>query len=216
MPYTKQQKSELNTLISEFFTDETLVASFAAQIADIVTRNIQGALEKLNNKINLIEGKIEEVQAENEDIKKRLDELEQSARSNQIRIYGIPEIINENLEETVKDIFESKLNITRCKLEKCYRTGKLQQNMNKPRSIIVKFENNNYKNEVYQAKKKLKGSKYVITEDLTKLRFELLLLAKEKLGKTNAWTDSGRVFIAYAGKRMALKTTEDLMNILDQ
>ncbi|KAF2902858.1 hypothetical protein ILUMI_03328 [Ignelater luminosus] len=44
-------------------------------------------------------------------LKERIDHLEQYSRPNNIRIFGMPEKQNENLEDSVIDIFEKKLNV---------------------------------------------------------------------------------------------------------
>lgn len=64
----------------------------------------------------------------------------------------------------------------------------------KTRAVIVKFENQIQRNEVFFRKKKLKSLRIVIVEDLTASRFELLNFVQDKLGRENVWSLRGRTF----------------------
>ena len=48
--------------------------------------------------------------------------------------------------------------------------------------------------EVYKSKKKLKSKNYVITESLTKTRYDIYNNAKTKYGNKSVWTNEGRIF----------------------
>lgn len=60
----------------------------------------------------------------------------------------------------------------------------------------------------------MKNTKIFIAEELTKKRYELLSLAKEKLGKTNAWSMQGKIYAKKNGKVSLIFNMEDLENLL--
>ena len=57
----------------------------------------------------------------------------------------------------------------------------------------MKFTNYRARSQVFYNKKQLKGKRLLITENLTKKRYELFKSAAEKLGVRNVWTSDGRV-----------------------
>ena len=65
----------------------------------------------------------------------------------------------------------------------------------KHRPIIVRFKDERRKIDIYKKKSKLKGSKMMLTENLTKLRYLRYLDAIQVYGKFNTWSMNGRIFI---------------------
>lgn len=48
---------------------------------------------------------------------------------------------------------------------------------------------------IWSNKKLLKGTKFLITESLTKRRMKLYAAARNTMGPRNAWTADGRIFV---------------------
>lgn len=65
--------------------------------------------------------------------------------------------------------------------------------------------------QCFLIKKKLKNSKLVIVEELTLQRYQLLMLAKDKIGRDRVWTMDGNIFAKINGKKTALKTEDDVL-----
>ena len=80
----------------------------------------------------------------------------------------------------------------------------------KPRAIIIKFKDIGKRTEVYGAKKNLKGKKLVITENLTKFRYELYQKAVKKLGFGKVWTNQGRILTIRSGNYFEILNDSDL------
>ena len=85
----------------------------------------------------------------------------------------------------------------------------------KPRAVIVKFGSAFQRNQAFFNKKKLKHSKIAISEDLIKSRFDLLTFGKDKLGKENVWSMGGKIFTKYGGKKINLKSEDDVTNLIN-
>ena len=70
---------------------------------------------------------------------------------------------------------------------------------------------------MYRAKRKLKGSKIVITEHLTRRRYKLFKLAKEAFGVRNVWTLDGKIFtnkgVDSEDRRYLIKSESDIYKV---
>lgn len=142
----------------------------------------------------------------------KVDQIEQRGRNINLLLHGVPEKKGENTSQVFADIITAHVtNITTEEIARSHRLGPLnptppttgrvtRNNQPKPdlkpkhRPIIVRFRDEAKKLEVYRNKKKLKGLKMMITENLTKLRFEKYVEAQEAYGKFNVWTVEGRIF----------------------
>ena len=66
---------------------------------------------------------------------------------------------------------------------------------NKPRPVIVKFNNYKDKINVFKMNKNLKRSGVTIEEDFTQENLKLCNVATEKYGHLNAWTKHGSICV---------------------
>ncbi|KAI4469370.1 l1 transposable element-related [Holotrichia oblita] len=109
-----------------------------------------------------------------------MDSLEQYTRRNSIRLFGVPEQENEDTLKLVKEILTEKMELPEiCFLiDRCHRLKSKNASKNiatnaRPNAIIIKFMSYNAKMSVNQQKKALKGTGWVITDDLTSNRYAL-------------------------------------------
>ena len=126
-------------------------------------------------------------------IKTELDDLEQYGRRNNLRINGIPEKADENTTELVKTLANDKLGVSLDDrdFDRSHRVGKPGA---RPRPILVKFTNYTARNLVIKQRRKLKGSRISINEDLTKKNQDLLKKTAQQTGVVSAWSSDGRNF----------------------
>ena len=133
--------------------------------------------------------------------------MEQYSRRNCLVVHGIPET-NEDSRDTVLHVFNSQLNVavtSHC-IDRTHRLGRFQPSSNKPRPVIVKFVSNETRRQVFSAKRRLKGSNIVITENLTKRRSELLHRTKSQPDVKVAWTTDGRIVcLLESGEKRTIK-----------
>lgn len=125
-----------------------------------------------------------------------LEEHEQYSRRNNLRLFGVVEKPKEDLPEVLVNICKQKLNID-LKLEDvdcCHRLGATAVADKMPRPVIVKFCRRSVRNSIYRAKTKLKGTKLVIREDLTRERAGVVKHLVEKLGPKNVFTENCNIF----------------------
>ena len=117
----------------------------------------------------------------------KLDSLEQYGCRENLRIHNIPEN-----KETIDDGEEIILKVAKClnvnlqssDIQRAHRLGEKRFNLEKSRSIIVRFVSYKKRNKILFAKSKLKNSqefsKAFISEDLIPLRSKLMQYVKKE------------------------------------
>lgn len=188
-------EANMEAALEKFFSDVSKTKTLAKSIAEIVKKDFEQIFEKYEKRINTLE-------AENSALKKQLDNIEQYNRRNTLRIFGIKENENENVPEIVENMLKNKmqLNISPNNIEECYRI-RSKKDVNKPGgqlvkksgAIVIKFNTYEDRKMVYANKSRLKNSKIMIYEDLTKIKLRLVNKAIEKYGRHNIWTLDGRI-----------------------
>lgn len=207
MPLTREQVTEMaeqvKGVINTLFNSEEFLENFATKVSKIVCIKIEQIENRLNNELLAMTNK-------NKMLEGKIDNLEQYSRKTSLRVFGIQEQPNENPEQLILGLINSKLklNFDSCKIEACHRIGK---KTDKPRAIIVKFESYKFKQLVFANKKYLKGTSYVIREDLTATRNALLKESGNICGRQNTWTKDGVIHAIYKTKRFRITNNDDLL-----
>lgn len=221
MGLTKQQEEDIRTVSKKVFqdglTDQTFMNSFADKLADMVFSKLSDKIECLNNKIVELNGTVDKVSKINTQLVSRVEELEQKIKLSQLRMYGVKEKKGENITDVVNNLLEEKGIVEQkgdIQIVSCYRIGTVKSGSKKPRPVILKFSAEYQRNIVFYNKKKLKGSKITLTEDLTKPRYNLLLKAKEEIGKENVWSQDGNICIKFNGQKHVIKTELELQEFI--
>ena len=146
-----------------------------------------------------------------------LEDLQQYTRRTNVLIHGLEEEPNEDTDKKVLDILKSKLDLPLSLNDfgRSHRLGKLRHGAKRP--IIVRFASYRQRKMTFDAKRKLKGSRIVITENLTKERYSLYKQCIVKFGRESCWTLDGRIYCLTGKKdsqgrneRIVLTKQEDL------
>ena len=177
------------TKISQIKVTESLDA-LSKKIDELETE-----IKNKDEKIQLLENRVEILKEEKESQGKEIDDLEQYSRRNCLLLHGVVETNTECTDDIIIKTCAEELGIDvkQEDLDRSHRLGKVKRNDNKPGPIIVKFARYAARNKVFSNKKKLKGKKLLITESLTVYRMKLLDEARQKYGVRNVWTYDGRV-----------------------
>ncbi|KAK6171840.1 hypothetical protein SNE40_018265 [Patella caerulea] len=126
----------------------------------------------------------------------KVNNLEQWTRRSSVRIFGIPDKMNENYSESIQEALKVFLSIgvsmTEDQIDIAHRIGTFKPNQN--RSIIVKFLSRKYKIFVIKNRRKLKGSGISISEDLTPLNSQLLSRTSKHPSVLNTWSTEGKIY----------------------
>lgn len=182
---------------------EELLQKIGNIIAEKIDQKIDQSIKTYEVKVSQLEDKLEKAYA-------TIDSLEQYTRRNSLRIYGLPESVNEDTDASVIKFYKEKMNIEVSKemIDCSHRLGK-EENHTKP--LLVKFVSKNIKQEIYKNKRKLKGSKLVIKEDLTKKNIQLMKRVRDKF-KT-VWTNNCSIFTKVNNKIYKINDLSDLSKI---
>lgn len=189
---------------------EELLTKICKQQSEAIFNKFEEKFAKLENCLSSFEAKFEENLKKIEILEKRIDDNEQYNRLNNLRVYGIKETGEENVENLIIELFKNKLNvnISGMDIERVHRLGPLSQGKSRP--IIIKFVSFKVRAEIYGQKKLLKKTGFVVREDLTAARLKLVKEAVTKFGVTNVWTLGGKIFVFYRNKKYLIQNTADL------
>ena len=129
------------------------------------------------------EAKVTNLETKLETANTNLDDLEMSLRRTYIVVNNLPEKENKSDEDVFLALCEKELKLTgdmKVTKEQLYSVTRARgkQNdpiqSNRPRSTIIRFQNEKYRNIVFKKKKDLKGKGIVLTEFLTTRCSQLL------------------------------------------
>ena len=153
----------------------------------------------VKEKITELEKEIQHSKIKVETLQSAMVNQAQYSRRNCLIIHGeaVKSDSKEDTDQTAIKIFSEKLgiNMTKSNLDRLHRLRSFTGN--RPSLIIVKFLSYNLRNQVFQNRKKLKGSGLVITKALTPQKRacvkRLTELRQQRLVLSN-WTLDGRIF----------------------
>lgn len=121
-----------------------------------------GAIESKLKKVDSIEKSVQ-------CLKRRLVDLEDRSRRNDLIVFGIPESENETIDalndKVVSDLFQNMLGINVRSVERLHRIGRRQPN--KPHPVILKLFDRRGKISILKNCYKLKGKRMSVSEDFS-------------------------------------------------
>ena len=155
-------------------------------------------VEPLEEKILILERKVADMSCDLSRVGLKANDNEQYSRRYNVRVFGCVEEESEKCSEKLVNLCRDKLELDDFsvdKIDRCHRVGKLRSG-GKPRAIIVRLKSYEAMRSVMHAKKKLKGTPYFISEDLTRLNQHLYLTArKDCLNVSSVWSMDGKIFV---------------------
>lgn len=181
----EEDENLIKRVVEKIFASEDFLCKLVDKISVILNQQVENTVKVCTDKVEQLDKKIM-------DLSKQIDDQEQFSRRNNLRIYGLVEDRNENVPEKLTHFFKNKLdiNVNTKDMDFCYR---LKRKEGANTCVIVRFCNNWMKQEIFKNKRKLKGSKIVIKEDLTIRRAAVYKQACVKFGPRNVWSSEGKV-----------------------
>ena len=76
--------------------------------------------------------------------------------------------------------------------------------------LILRFNSFRKRQEVFKAKRSLKGKKVSLLENLTKQRYEIYKAAVTKYGRDKVWTNEGRTLTKVNNTLLVINSLHDL------
>ncbi|XP_044752995.1 uncharacterized protein LOC123312565 [Coccinella septempunctata] len=212
MVLTTQQQKDVKDIIRESFNDKLILSTLAHTVANLVIDKLDEKWNSLNEKIDIVEAELNVLREENVILREQLNHFDQQRRRKCIRLLGMEEQKGEDLSSVVKKTFCEKLKLQRgdVQIDLCHRVG--SDTMRK-RPIIVHFSSLQSRNTVFKNKSKLKGTKLVIAEDLTKYNYSLLKRVMERIGGRDVWTSNGKIYAKFGSGKMLIRSDVDLVKL---
>ncbi|XP_026746114.1 uncharacterized protein LOC113507459 [Trichoplusia ni] len=105
-------------------------------------------------------------------------------------LHGVPEHSKEDTAQVVAGVMLEHVKIADFSVAAVRRFHRMGRNSNgsKPRPILLKLRDVEVRDRIWFEKTKLKGSGITLSEFLTKTRHDAFMMAREKFGISNCWT----------------------------
>ena len=196
------QAEDIASIIESCLDNPETVAVWRAALTPIITKVVTELMAERNAMIDALQHTVEEQQ-------KTINELEQYSRKNCINVAGVKETDGESVRALTKEIGRAVgVNLVDGDIDTAHRVGRHAEGKHRP--IIVKFTTFDKRQELYQARRKLRtasaaaGSpmseaklrQIFVSDSLTTANRAVMFAARQLRhdGKI-AWTDAGRVKI---------------------
>lgn len=208
-----RQQAEFERSLTEALRQKDISDAISEIIISTIISKLTEKFEYYDNKISQLENEISELKSkpnsqtpdsekiisEHKEVVQKLESVQQRSKMNNIRLMGMEENDDENITERLFSLFKNKLKVNSDEfIQTAYRVGK--KSGLRPRHIIITFKDIESKLKIYKKKSLLKGSGYVIKEDLTSERLKIVKDASTKYGFKNVWTYNGNIFAKTGNK----------------
>ena len=177
-------------------------------VSDVVINEIEEATKPLQHQIDSLKDELNKAQI-------HINHNEQYSRRCNIRIFGIQEMEGENCSEVVLNFLKKELGLAIAfeDIDRCHRLGPSRGDG--LRAIIVKFVSYRVKSEVLRSRKKLKGKKLYIYEDLAATNMMLLRESRDRFRGYSVWTADGKVLVKFTdGKITRIQSKKDIDELM--
>ena len=187
--------------------------------------NLKAEVSELRGREEELQTQLAETRAMAELADRRSEDVEIYSRRNNLRVFGVGEKSNQDGQEEsaaqceakVLSLFRDQLRvpIDPKELEAVHRVGKrgapATHSVEKPRPIIIRFLSCKTRDRILYSRRKLRGTKQLIVEDLT----PLLCKTKDCSVCERAWTKNGKVWmVTKTGRITKIDTLADLGRVV--
>lgn len=186
----------------------TISADDIKRIAEAVREAIKDSLrDEISNmieeKTEPLRNEIEQLQRDNMNLRRDLDELEQYGRRPLIRLSGIPESSSEDTKAKILDATsKAKIKLSPDEIVNSHRVGHPKRQRAGPRQIIARLNSVDTKFRILRSSKLFQNNVQTkgisVSEDLTKYRDKLLYLCRQlcRNGELKkAWSSNGKISV---------------------
>ena len=199
-------------------------------LGEIVSETVKNEIVLLRKELKEKDQVISQLQHKVISLESDNDVLEQYARRNSLRLFGLPEEEGEDTATRAVSFINNTMQveppITMEDIDRVHRISKKKMTLTpstsdssspsindpKPRPIIIKFATYRARHRVISKKRNLQGTEIFLNEDLTQARSTLLYKArvmKRQKCITDVWTYDGAIVIKDKDKR--IKTAHSLL-----
>ena len=172
--YTSEQIQDLlKAELSKYLQFTAFQESLSQALTSAINDAVEAAIKPLQEKINALESQLTQ-------LKEKCNDNEQYSRRCNIRITGIEESAREDCYNKVINFCDKELGvkIDPKEIDRAHRVGRTENGRH--RSMIVKLKSFRVKLQVMMNRRKLKGKRIFVNEDLTRLNQDLYMLARNE------------------------------------
>ncbi len=201
---TAELKKVVRKQCIETLNDENQMMKKEMQAMREEISNIKTENKKIRRKLERLEFQLHAKAEKAEDLKTKVDEIEQKQLERNIRIVGLPEE-NEgdsdlsNIQKLARK--EMDINLKQSDITEIYRVGK-KNDKKKHRDIIIKFKQKTVRDKFYQSRKNIMHKddqdQIYINEHLTENRANVFFAARKLVkGKKihSTWSQRGNILV---------------------
>lgn len=173
-------------------------------------------LKKINEFQNKVMEAIKGVREEVEKVDRDVLEQKQQHTINTLVFNGIPEKDGASDYEEIRKVVKNylKIDINMADVDFCYRLGRKGGTDGQIRPVAVRFVNRWFRDKIFGEKKKLKGSKIVISEFLISGTLSLYKKVRDKVGTGNCWTWRGGIYAFVNENKIKIRSLFDLQGLM--
>ena len=201
--------------IEEMVRSNTLVIEGLKKTVEFACAEIK----EVKGRVHVIEKRMEKVEQKTNDYHKRVTDMEQYTRRWNLRLYGVPEVLNEDVRCEAIRICQAVMPENKAKvadsIDIVHRLGRKKlQNDPKPRGVIILFTSRFYRDAILKAAKKnaflqshgLRFAQHLCPEDIERRSRLWPLIKKAREEGKAAYFVGGRGFINGSEIKMYLKS----------
>lgn len=207
-----QFKSEMDKFKEDFVDNLKLTEADEPNYGKLnqLHMNFLSFEKSVNDNLLTLKNEIHNLQTKIEVITLDVNKLNMSTNNNCILIHGLQEDDN-NLYEKVISLVSEKLNIqiNLQDINYCYRLGQIKERPKKPRPVVILFCQRWMRDKVFYSKRKLKGSKVLLSEMLTSANLSLFKQARMSMGQA-VWTKNGKIYASQNNTKISITKLEDI------
>lgn len=163
-----------------------------------VKKAIQDSINPLEVRVKSLEDENKRLHCELSEVKAHTVENEQYSRKCSVRIHGIKETPQEDCRSTVVQLCNDKLKValTTDDIEVAHRlySRPTRTQDQAPRTMIVVFKSRDMKTTIMKSRRALKGSRTVITDDLTKDMYQVYNRLRNDERVKDCWSWDCKIF----------------------
>ncbi|XP_052285650.1 uncharacterized protein LOC127881623 [Dreissena polymorpha] len=204
-----------------------LKSAFQDDILSLIKPVVDGVVQGLQSRLDLLSHENATLKQENEDLRLRvnslenmIDDAEQYSRRNCLRLTGIPETEGESTDDIIIKLCKQvNADIKLSDIDRSHRVGK--PGPSKSRPIIVKFATYRSRQTLYKTRAALKSTGFsgaYLNEDLTRKRSQIMYTARQlvKYKKLEGcWTADGIIMVKDLNHRTHRVVRHDELKVFE-
>lgn len=166
------------------------------QALEEVQESLKKVLESKGKEVEEMKKTMGKQEEEKVDLQRKVNDLENYQRRENLRITGLPERNGEDPIEVVKKFFkENAFSVPGEKIHVAHRIG--PKSRDKPRPLLIRFADRKTKDDVVRARRTLKGSGKTISEDVSRLTIQTLMRVQRSDGIQRSWIWNAKVYAVH-------------------